>query len=121
MRISFCMHRIGPVLIIRQPWSSFKAVPSILSRGVAWPTLMAFLRVATHPLIFSHPLTPQEALGNVQALLRLLPLSEAIHFLKSIEKSRETFPYEETWFPMRIWRLFFGNIIHPQVPLYTRG
>jgi len=31
-------------------------------------------------------------------------------FLKSIEKSRGTFPYEEIWFPIRIWRLFFGNM-----------
>ena len=38
---------------------------------VAWPTLMAYLRIATHPRIFASPLTPAEALGNVSALLRL--------------------------------------------------
>lgn len=36
-----------------------------------WPTAMAYLRIATHPTIFARPLTPQEAIGNVQALLDL--------------------------------------------------
>jgi toxin-antitoxin system PIN domain toxin len=38
---------------------------------LAWPTLMAYLRIATHPRIFDTPLTPDEALGNVAALLAL--------------------------------------------------
>jgi uncharacterized protein len=38
---------------------------------VAWPTLMAYLRIATHPRIFAAPLTPEEALANVKALLEL--------------------------------------------------
>jgi uncharacterized protein len=38
---------------------------------LTWPTIMAYLRVATHPSIFSAPLTPDEALGNVHALLDL--------------------------------------------------
>ena len=36
-----------------------------------WPVLMAYLRVATHPAIFERPLTPADALGNVEALLGL--------------------------------------------------
>ncbi len=36
-----------------------------------WPTTMAYLRIATHPTIFATPLTPQEAIGNVQAILDL--------------------------------------------------
>jgi toxin-antitoxin system PIN domain toxin len=36
---------------------------------LAWPTLMSYLRIATHPRIFSSPLSPPEALGNVSALL----------------------------------------------------
>jgi toxin-antitoxin system PIN domain toxin len=38
---------------------------------LTWPTIMAYLRVATHPSIFSAPLAPDEALGNVHALLDL--------------------------------------------------
>jgi len=32
---------------------------------------MSYLRIATHPRIFSAPLSPDEALGNVSALLEL--------------------------------------------------
>jgi len=32
---------------------------------------MSFIRIATHPRIFSAPLSPDEALGNVSALLAL--------------------------------------------------
>ena len=38
---------------------------------LAWPTLMSYLRIATHPRIFAAPLSPSEALGNVTALLSL--------------------------------------------------
>ena len=38
---------------------------------VTWPTLMAYLRIATHPRIFAAPLAPEEALANVNALLAL--------------------------------------------------
>lgn len=51
---------------------------------VAWITLMAYLRIATHPYLFARPLTPVEAVGNVEALLRLprvQVLSEAEGFL----------------------------------------
>lgn len=36
-----------------------------------WPVLMAYLRIATHPGIFAAPLTPDEAIGNVERLLAL--------------------------------------------------
>ena len=36
---------------------------------LTWPTLMAYLRVATHSSIFAAPLTPEEALNNIAALL----------------------------------------------------
>ena len=32
---------------------------------------MSYLRIATHPRIFTAPLSPDEALGNVSALIRL--------------------------------------------------
>jgi len=38
---------------------------------LAWPTVMAYLRIATHPAVFDHPLEANEALANVENLLRL--------------------------------------------------
>jgi toxin-antitoxin system PIN domain toxin len=38
---------------------------------LTWPTLMAYLRIATHPRVFAAPLTPDEAFANVSALLSL--------------------------------------------------
>jgi toxin-antitoxin system PIN domain toxin len=38
---------------------------------LTWSTLMAYLRMATHPSIFAHPLTPAEALDNIEKLLSL--------------------------------------------------
>ena len=49
--------------------SSCAAGPEILC--LAWPTLMSYLRIATHTRIFSAPLTPDEALGNILALIEL--------------------------------------------------
>jgi toxin-antitoxin system PIN domain toxin len=45
------------------------ASPEVLC--LPWPTLMAYLRIATHPAIFSEPLSPAEAQANVDALLDL--------------------------------------------------
>lgn len=62
---------------------------------VAWPTLMAYLRISTHPAIFSQPLSPEEALGNIEALL-LLPrvriLTEVEGFLKIYREVTGRFP-----------------------------
>ncbi len=38
---------------------------------LAWVTLMSYLRMSTHPAIFERPLTHDEALHNVGALLNL--------------------------------------------------
>jgi len=38
---------------------------------VAWSTLMAYLRISTHSSVFAHPLAPDEAMNNVEALIRL--------------------------------------------------
>lgn len=38
---------------------------------VFWPTLMAYLRIATHPGIFARPLNLQSALQNISALVEL--------------------------------------------------
>jgi toxin-antitoxin system PIN domain toxin len=51
---------------------------------LAWITLMAYVRIATHPRIFSQPLSPGEALANVDGLLglpRVRVLSEDHGFL----------------------------------------
>jgi uncharacterized protein len=51
---------------------------------IAWPTLMAYLRISTHPRIFAHPLAPAEALRNIESLLglpRVRVLSERDDFL----------------------------------------
>ena len=38
---------------------------------LGWPTIMGYLRIATHPSIFEEPLTPEEAMVNVETLLNL--------------------------------------------------
>lgn len=68
---------------------------------VAWSTLMAFLRIATHPRIFSRPLSPDEALGNVEALLRL----PRLRLLAEGEGFLETYRAVAGRFPVR------GNLV----------
>ena len=36
-----------------------------------WPTVHAFLRIATHPAILPHPLSPAEAISEIEALIKL--------------------------------------------------
>lgn len=62
---------------------------------VPWSIVMAYLRIATHPRIFSHPLTPREAAGNIQSLLQLpqvRPLSEAEGFFDMYQDVMKDFP-----------------------------
>jgi len=37
---------------------------------VPWLVVMAYLRIATYPAIFGRPLSPAEAMGNVESLLQ---------------------------------------------------
>jgi hypothetical protein len=39
--------------------------------AVAWPTVMSYLRIATHPAVFDQPLSPDEAVANIETLLSL--------------------------------------------------
>jgi toxin-antitoxin system PIN domain toxin len=38
---------------------------------LGWPTVMSYLRVATHSGVFGHPLSPDEAMTNIETLLNL--------------------------------------------------
>lgn len=38
---------------------------------LGWPTVMSYLRIATHPSVFDRPLGPEDAMRNVEALLDL--------------------------------------------------
>ena len=62
---------------------------------IAWSTLMGYIRISTHPSIFSHPLSPEEALENVESLLnqpRVRVLSEDDGFLVMYRKTTGRFP-----------------------------
>lgn len=37
--------------------------------GLPWPSLLAFLRIATHPRVFARPLSPEEAAETVTTWL----------------------------------------------------
>ena len=38
---------------------------------LAWPTVVSYLRLSTHPSIFRSPLSPDDAVANVDGLLAL--------------------------------------------------
>jgi toxin-antitoxin system PIN domain toxin len=62
---------------------------------LAWPTVMSYLRMATHPSIFSSPLTPRDALRNVDALVALPHvrlLAEDSGFLEVYRDVTNAFP-----------------------------
>jgi toxin-antitoxin system PIN domain toxin len=39
--------------------------------SLGWPTVMSYLRISTHPAVFDHPLSPDEAMANIETLLNL--------------------------------------------------
>ncbi len=62
---------------------------------LAWPTLMAYLRIVTHPKIFRAPLAHDEALRNVEALCampQVQMLSEGDGFLGMYQEAAGTHP-----------------------------
>ena len=62
---------------------------------ICWTTLISYLRISTHPSIFSHPLSPEEALENIESLLnqpRVRVLSEDDGFLTIYRKVSGNFP-----------------------------
>ena len=63
--------------------------------GLAWPTVMSYLRIATHPRIFASPLAPPVALGNIEALAGLAHvrlLGEEERFLEVYREVAGAFP-----------------------------
>ena len=82
---------------------------------IAWATLMAFLRISTHPRVFAHPLSPGESLGSVASLLnlpRVRVLSEGNGFLESYpDVTVPTFPSAATSSPTRTWRASFDSTV----------
>jgi uncharacterized protein len=59
---------------------------------LAWPTLMAYLRITTHPRIFQKPLSPAQARENLEALLALphvRTISEGATFWRSFLATTE--------------------------------
>ena len=62
---------------------------------LGWPTVMSYLRIATHSGIFSSPLSPAEALRNVDALVALPHvrlLAEENGFLEVYREVTGSFP-----------------------------
>ena len=62
---------------------------------VTWLTLMSYIRISTHPSIFSNPLSPDLALSNVESLLslpRVRDLSEGEDFLNVYREVAGRFP-----------------------------
>ena len=62
---------------------------------LSWGTIVAYLRIATHPSIFSHPLSLKEAAANLDALLDLpqtRPLHEEEGFWKLFQEVTQAVP-----------------------------
>jgi toxin-antitoxin system PIN domain toxin len=69
---------------------------------LGWPTVMAYLRMSTHPRIFTAPLTPEEALGNLRNLIshpRVRTLSERPGFLTAYTEATASFPVRANLVP----------------------
>ena len=62
---------------------------------ISWLTIMSYLRISTHSSIFSIPLSPEEALRNIESLLnlpRVRVLSEEEGFLDVYREVTGSFP-----------------------------
>jgi toxin-antitoxin system PIN domain toxin len=62
---------------------------------LAWPTVMAYLRIATHGAIFARPLSPQDAMQNIEGLLALpqvRTLGEADGFWRAFRQTASDIP-----------------------------
>jgi len=62
---------------------------------LAWPTLFSYLRIATHPRVFAQPLSPGEALLNIESLVgmpRVRVVTEEEDFLRIYQHVTHGFP-----------------------------
>ena len=62
---------------------------------ISWLTIMSYMRIATHASIFSNPLSPDQAFGNIESLLnlpRVKVLSEEEGFLDVYRTVTGSFP-----------------------------
>jgi len=62
---------------------------------LSWLTLISYLRISTHTRIFSNPLSPDQALQNIESLLelpRVRVLSEEEGFLDAYREVTGRFP-----------------------------
>ena len=69
---------------------------------LAWPTAMGYLRMSTHSRVFAVPLTPAEALSNLQRLAahpRVRTLSERAGFLTAYGEVTSAFPVRANLVP----------------------
>ena len=65
-----------------------------------WPTVMAYLRLATHPAVFARPMSLADARSNVSRRLELPNVRREESQLTSgndLARSRTTRPRTETW------------------------
>ncbi len=68
---------------------------------LAFMTLMSYLRIATHPRIFTNPLSPKEAMENVQMLASL----PQVRFISEEDGFLEIYREITSHFPVR------GNLV----------
>lgn len=73
-----------------------------------WPTIMAYLRIATHPSIFEDPLDPEVASANVEGLLKL----------PHVRTGSETERFWEIWRSTTAPLVVRGNLV-PDAHLVT--
>lgn len=62
---------------------------------LTWATIMGYLRISTHPGIFAAPLSPEEAMKNIQSLLdqpHVRPLGEEEGFWQAYRGVAAAFP-----------------------------
>ena len=68
---------------------------------LGWPTAMGYLRIATHPAVFDQPLSPNEAMANIDTLLDL----PHVRFLSEDEEFWEVYRATTADVPTR------GNLV----------
>lgn len=82
---------------------------------------MAYLRIVTHPSIFAAPLTPEEALTNVRALLalpRVRAIGEVDGFLEAFSSVTSLAPARGNQVPDADLEVLLRQ--HDVATLYTR-